>query len=1734
MATGGHQWSYESGRRQGNPLLSPLTPLPLSPLSPSNVKRPLISRVPTDYSKERSSQFGPDGFVPEGHRTEPAAASLWNREVLGKKVSFWCLYVLLPIGVIFTVILLVPVMAAIANHALHTAKFDIQSSNITGAGNSSFALALRAKVSDTGVFPASLEFHKPIDVYWTDPQLKNKTHLGHFAMARLSASGGNAKVNELTNFNIDDQAAFTLFAKKLVSTSNFTWHIQCSDVRVKAFNFLPVYKPLQLEKDIVISGLNNLPNITLIDVQLPGDDPNGGIQVSATAMIVNPSPFGMEIGTLCMGLYYDDVFLGPMKATGVNLTEGSNILLLNGRILPHYNNATALDRLGVLFTNYINSVPSTVSIKGINATRTNGDVVGWLSQGISSLTSSIAFVPPQQINPIKGIVIQDISLAFHKDRPWSPTISSKHLLGTIALPFGFSIDITQLATQLSIEYEGATVSSVTGSYAAATTNVTAQSSQGTYGTIALTLPASPMTLPNTTDSAKTELANFEKALVNSKGPVKFVAQGSAKALTNTPIGKLVLDGIKFNVTSGLIGLNGLQTYATVINAVDVTGGTRHGITLAVNLTMVNPSNLKLSVGDVTFHLIVGGAVLGTATLYNTTIRPGRNDFAASVLFDPNSHPSIGAPMLSDFISGKDTEVTIGGFAGSSSIPSLAPSLETLRLSSTLPSLHKMLVTKTVLVIPKDISRTGIAYAFVQIANPFASAIDILRVQASANFDNMTLGTINQDLMASKNTIHSPGKTTSLSHGVPIKLNLEAAHLIRFIEAAADKYNVSLGPLPPFFQQVLDLKDTKSSVTSYPDTFPPTCRSGKAFDIDSAVLDLLKPLTASIPLNLTLKMGEYTTSLQAIQQPVPVKMDKTSLYLIGPAAAPLIQLIVDQSALKVNLANATNLVDTGFDVSISGSLLTKTPADAYIEFPDGVTVQYRGVDIATLTLSPLCVLVPDGIPSLASTGHLKILEEQAFEDFSVDLLTKKTFDWVLHTTTATVRTLGIIFSNVNLNKTVTLNGLNGLPGLSITSFSSPGDAAGLIKIAATTSIRSQASLGVQLDYATFDLFFEGTLLGSIQSDKLFLAAHAVTVSSFLGVLNSQANSEVGLAKVGVLFSRYLAGADTILTIRGASVKTRASGMRQVGWLSNSLQRFSTNVTLPGKAQQVLQSIQLSDLTVTIDDSADPNLVIVDNKQTISTFANPFGFHLQPLQVKPSIVIIYNGVRTANLTLSTLTTVQGGTSSGPKDVQKLAFGFQQQTLVALDRVSFDSFLSAMANTNSTTFTLTGSTDVVAKTQVGNVAISGVKFTLSTSMKGINSFGGVGPVSSVVVNDPRPEYLGIQLLTELDNPSTVSIITDHVSLPVYGALDMTYMGLAVIPSLSLFPGKNLVPTTFQLYISNNDTKVQNILTAFIQPRDFKTAGLANKIPLVIQGNLLPTGVSVSPYPPLQEAMSNVRLESSLVGLGARIVVNVRVYIPLALVVQALGGILNPTAANASVYAYGYIDAVNDLPVQLEFVQLDTSVSNTKDPSQGVYSRLSHTFTKEDPFILPAADVKGQPSVPFTTSPMIPHMLLTKGLLGSLSLVPNNVDTSNVVQANLVGPNGTFFLPGLHYKENDVNTTYYITNNTSGDNGGLELNQVVGGLKGLLSLLDGETLTSMLGNLTDLNPSNPGSITNTLSGLGQGIASVFTGKGANGTTAAASTGSNAMSTRELALSPSSPIHVIPIAHRRRKALSF
>lgn len=101
-------------------------------------------------------------------------------------------------------------------------------------------------------------------------------------------------------------------------------------------------------------------------------------------------------------------------------------------------------------------------------------------------------------------------------------------------------------------------------------------------------------------------------------------------------------------------------------------------------------------------------------------------------------------------------------------------------------------------------------------------------------------------------------------------------------------------------------------------------------------------------------------------------------------------------------------------------------------------------------------------------------------------------------------------------------------------------------------------------------------------------------------------------------------------------------------------------------------------------------------------------------------------------------------------------------------FESFFAAVTDTSSADFGLKGTANVVARTSIGDVPISGIPFDVQSSLKGINSFGGSARLSNVTIagsgGNGGNQFIRAPLTTTLNNPSNVSLNTNDISLPVF----------------------------------------------------------------------------------------------------------------------------------------------------------------------------------------------------------------------------------------------------------------------------------------------------------------------------------------------------------------------------------
>lgn len=202
--------------------------------------------------------------------------------------------------------------------------------------------------------------------------------------------------------------------------------------------------------------------------------------------------------------------------------------------------------------------------------------------------------------------------------------------------------------------------------------------------------------------------------------------------------------------------------------------------------------------------------------------------------------------------------------------------------------------------------------------------------------------------------------------------------------------------------------------------------------------------------------------------------------------------------------------------------------------------------------------------------------------------------------------------------------------------------------------------------------------------------------------------------------------------------------------------------------------------------------------------------------------------------------------------LVLTFQNQTLQSLNNDAFAAFFAAVTDTSGVEFQLEGSADVVARTAIGDVPISGIAFDVTTSLKGIDGFGHTAQLSNLSITGSGQDSHGIfiksPITTTLNNPSNISLETVDVELPVF--YQGVQLGRAVIDPLNLVPGDNTLQTVFHYEPADaNDTTAQAFVTELLQTDD--------DIPLTIKGDS-----ESSPFASLVPALEGTEISTSLKG--------------------------------------------------------------------------------------------------------------------------------------------------------------------------------------------------------------------------------------------------------------------------------
>ncbi|GMH72221.1 hypothetical protein TL16_g05861 [Triparma laevis f. inornata] len=501
---------------------------------------------------------------------------------------------------------------------------------------------------------------------------------------------------------------------------------------------------------VTIQGMGGLKDVTITEYAISGNVPPSdtctdhcGLIVSVTARIVNPSPFGMVLGTLnAEMLDQNKVKLGTVGTVeDLTLSPGVNNVTMAG--ILHPDDDDALAAAADFMSTYMNNSAQVTTVRGTDA----GDTpINWLNDIVNGLELSTVFPGAGDdfaaLTEIE-IIAMEMELTSDSHAKVASTVKAR-----LNVPPQVSQSIIMNVTFSGMVFD--LIDPDTSSH---------------LGGLTLDVTDVPVTYENgyiTATFEKTDMAikDFEgtqdliaQLMVNPDKTVRM--EGKASPLVETGMGWLQLKDVPFGGETVMYGFNNLidpntQEPEMKITKIDIDSGEEGILHLLVDCEVTNPSNVKPEMGRVSMDLWTYNETdadmvynIGMVTVEDFTLEAniGRNAVtkfekvpAQYVIPEDPLAERAGALFLSNFVSGIDQKAQMRGAPDGSGteIELLKPALKALSTRSDVPGLVGNVLTKSVMHFPHcgfdgcDLKNLP-TILFVQ--NPFSADMTVIKSSA---------------------------------------------------------------------------------------------------------------------------------------------------------------------------------------------------------------------------------------------------------------------------------------------------------------------------------------------------------------------------------------------------------------------------------------------------------------------------------------------------------------------------------------------------------------------------------------------------------------------------------------------------------------------------------------------------------------------------------------------------------------------------------------------------------------------------------------------------------------------------------------------------------------------------------------------------------------------------------------------------------------------------------------------
>ncbi|KAJ9081907.1 hypothetical protein DSO57_1009898 [Entomophthora muscae] len=696
-----------------------------------------------DFQEEQDPLLAPSAKA----ATKPQKKATWKRYLL-------CLAPLF----IFTFGLFIWVPPFTSHFVMSRSRIEVLSVEISSPTNTTFQTHI------VSILHLPMAASTKILESRMNVEYKNKV-LGSMSVPEQYIQSRESLLEITGEFLINDTEALGEFSRQLIQAASVSWTISGS-IQLKILG-LPIYH-LSLRQDMELEGMQGMSNITIHSINLPGNDPLGGVQIEANATLMNPTNTTLSTGAVNYAMEYSGLQVSLVQTNDLHLVPGANVMKLKGRMLPQHTDEN-LEIVSEFISKFLQGKTLDLKVRGLGVQ----PAVSWLNDAISHHLVVVPFKNNVPNDFVKDIVISSLSTEFTPETAYSPKTGASITAG-IASPFDFPFNITSVAEMMLLSSKGAMAQ------LAIPTTPAVFEKNGSDISITTTFSDVPLKVFHSKQS-RILFESFLSEMVFTNGSTLNV-KGSISASIDTAIGLLRLKGIPLSLPMTFPGMAGLQDPPPTLGELSVTGVKGRSVEFKTQTTLNNPTQFSGAMGDVSLGIWYSGVLVGNVTLQGFNMKSNRaSKINVSGCFTlPKCHAHScdddsekkRQQFLTDYITGEQISVNALGFKDSTNIASLEAALSQLNYSMTIPRVPELLQGSQFSILKNGV--------ILELTNPFdGMTVRILSIRANTSHFGTDLGEVDIDFTTPLDPIRNPRgqlpivlppKSSVKTSALPVKIN----------------------------------------------------------------------------------------------------------------------------------------------------------------------------------------------------------------------------------------------------------------------------------------------------------------------------------------------------------------------------------------------------------------------------------------------------------------------------------------------------------------------------------------------------------------------------------------------------------------------------------------------------------------------------------------------------------------------------------------------------------------------------------------------------------------------------------------------------------------------------------------------------------------------------------------------------------------------------------------------------